>query len=272
MALITISGGMGSGAERIAELAARKAGLELYDDQRLHQEALKLGIRKEDLKGVDEKAPGFFDSLRYNSDLYTDILETVVYSVSRQGQGVLVGHGSQILLREFGCALHVLVHAPEEFRVREVAERLKVSEDGARRIIHKSDSERRGFLRFAFKVDQEDVRLYDLLVNSQKLGVEGSAEVILNTLQLPVMNECTMNALDAMERMMLSKRVQAALHKSRLGFYAFSSIDVPEKGVVVITGMVGTQDEKSRVAEVIKSVPGVDKLRDEISVMPYAGY
>ena len=272
MALITISGGMGTGAERIAQLAAQKAGLELYDDQRLHQEALRLGIRKEDLKGVDEKAPGFFESLRFSSDLYIDILETVVYSVSKQGQGILVGHGSQILLREFGCALHVLVHASEEFRIRQIAEKLKVSEDGARRMLNKSDSERRGFLRFAYRVDQDDVSLYDLLVNPQKLGIEGSAEVIVNTLRLPVIHECTIHALDAMERMMLSKRVEAALHKSRLGFYTFSTIDVPEKGVVVITGMVSTQDDKSRVTEVVKAVPGVTRVRDEISVMPYAGY
>jgi cytidylate kinase len=272
MALITISGGMGTGVERIARQAAQKAGLELYDDQKLHEEALRMGIRKEDLKGVDEKAPGFFESLRFSSELYLDILESVVYSVSKKGQGILVGHGSQILLREFGCALHVLVHASEDFRVRQVMEELKVSDDGARRLISKSDSERRGFLRFAFRVNQDDVSLYDLLVNTEKLGVEGAAEVIVNALRLPAIHECSLQAMDTMERMMLSKRVEAALHRSRLGFYAFSTVEVLEKGVVEVAGMVGTMAEKNRLIEVIKAVPGVIKVKDEISVLPHAGY
>jgi cytidylate kinase len=272
MPLITVSGGMGTGSERIAREAARKAGMELYDDQRLHEEALKMGIRKEDLKGVDEKAPGFFDSLRFNSDLYLDVLESVVYSVSKKGQGILVGHGSQILLREFGCALHVLVHASEDFRIRRTMEDLKVSEEGARRLIRKSDSERRGFLRFAFRVNQDDVSLYDLLVNTEKLGIEGSAEVIVNALRLPAIHECSLQALDTMERMMLSKKVEAALHRSRLGFYTFSTIEVPEKGVVEITGMVDTTEEKKHLMEVVKTVPGVAKVLDEITVMPHTAY
>ena len=272
MALITVSGGIGTGAERIAGRAAQIASMELYDDRRLHEEALKMGIRKEDLKGMDEKAPGFFDSLRFNSELYLDILESVVYSISKQGQGILVGHGSQIMLREFGCALHVLVHASEGFRVHQVMGELKVSEDGARRLLKKSDSERRGFLRFAFRVDQDDVSLYDLLVNPEKLGIEGSAELIVNALRLPAIQECSIHALEAMERMMLTKRVQAAVYKSHMGFHTFTNIEVPEKGVVEITGMVETAETKERLRETIKAVPGVVRVQDEITVLPHAGY
>lgn len=272
MPLITVSGGMGTGAERIAGLVAAKAGLELYDDRRLHEEALKRGIRKEDLRGIDEKAPGFFESLRNRSELYLDVLETVVYSASSKGQGVLVGHGTQILLREFGCAFHVLIHASENFRAREIAENMKVTLDGARRLMKKSDSERIGFLRFAFRVDPDDVSHYDLMVNPEKLGVEGAAEMILNGLHLQGLQECNSQALDTMERLTLSKQVEAAVIRSSGGFYTFSNIEVPEKGVVEITGMVEMADEKDRLVEAVKGVPGVTKVIDEISVMPHVGY
>lgn len=272
MPLITISGGMGTGAERIAELVAKKAGLELYNDRRLHEEAVKMGIRKEDLKGIDEKAPGFFESLRQRSEVYLDILETVVYSLASKGQGVLVGHGTQILLREFGCAFHVLVHASEDFRTEQIAKGLTVTRDGAGKLMRKSDSERIGFLRFAFRVDQDDVSLYDLTVNPGKLGIEGAAEVIVNSLRLQAIQECSLQSLDTMERLTLVKRVEAAVLKSSAGSYGFSSIEVPVKGVVEITGMVQSIEQKDQLVEVAKKVPGVTKVTAEVSVLPHAGY
>jgi len=120
MSLITISGGMGTGADKVAKLVAKKAKWELFDDFRLQQEATKMEFETEDLKRLDEKAPGFFDSLRYNPEIYLDILESVVFQVSRGGEGVIIGHGSQVLLQDFGCAMHVLVHASEDYRVQQL--------------------------------------------------------------------------------------------------------------------------------------------------------
>ena len=272
MPLVTISGGMGTGFGRIAKLVAAKAGLELYDDQKLHSEAIKMGIRAKDLKGVDEKAPGFFDSLRVNPELYLDILESVVYSVSRSGQGVIIGHGSQILLREFGCALHTLIHAPEEYRIRQISGKNQMSEGGARKLINKSDSERRGFLRYAYHIDWDDLFHYDLVINTAKLGIEGAAEVILHSLRLQVINECSLQALDAIERLTLQKRAEAAVVNAGLQYYNFSHVEVPEKGVVVVTGLATTEEEKAQMVKAVSSTPGVTSVRDEVNVMPVPGY
>lgn len=110
MSLITISGGKGCGANQVARLIAQAANVELYDDQRLQQEALKQGIQSEDLENLAEKAPGFFDVLRgRRPEAYLDLMESLIYEVSRSGRGVIVGHGSQFLLRDFGCAAPLLL-------------------------------------------------------------------------------------------------------------------------------------------------------------------
>jgi len=266
---------MGTGVEKIAELVASKAGIELYDDRRLHAEAVRMGIQAKDLKGMDEKAPGFFDALRGNPSVYQDILESVVYSVSKSGQGIIIGHGSQVMLREFGCALHVLIHAPEEFRIRQLMEFTKLSDGGreaARKLINKSDSEKRGFLRYAYNMDWDDVSLYDLLVNTAKLGVEGAAEVILHSLGLQAINECSLDALDAIERMTLQKSVQAAVTKAGLTYYNLLHVEVPEKGKVVVTGLTTTEEEKTKLLKAVRGAPGVKSVGDEVSVRPVVGY
>lgn len=271
MALITITGGVGSGTEKIADLVARKTKLELFDDRRLALEAIKMGIRSDDLKGMNEKAPGFFDSLFRTPELYLDLLESVVYSVSGSGQGIIIGHGSQVLLREFGCAFHVRVHASDTFRVQKVMKKLGLGREGAEKVIRKSDNDRRGFLRFAFQMDWDDPSLYDLVVNTDKLGIEGGADLIERALGLQVVQECSLNALETMERMTLLKRVEAALYKAEAGSRVSFQVEVPEKGVVHIFGFVTSSEMKKRITDIAKGVPGVTQVKGELGVLPVGG-
>ncbi|MBN1105921.1 MAG: cytidylate kinase-like family protein [Deltaproteobacteria bacterium] len=271
MALITITGGVGSGIEKIANLVSRKTKLELFDDKRLAQEAVKMGIRSEDLKGMNEKAPGFFDSLFHTPELYLDLLESVVYAVSGSGQGIIIGHGSQILLREFGCAFHVLIHASDAFRVEQVMQNLGLRKDSAEKVVQKSDNERRGFLRYAFQMDWNDPSLYDLVVNTEKLGIEGGAELIEKALGLQVLQECSLNALETMQRMTLLKKVQAALLKARIGSRSFFNIESPENGTIEITGFATSDEQKKAVMKIVKGVPGVVKVKGSLGVLPPSG-
>ena len=89
--------------------------------------------------------------MRYNPELYLDILESVVYQVSRGGEGVIVGHGSQLLLRDFGCAMHVFIHASEAYRIQQLMGQYDLTNKAAEKMIRKSDNEKKGFLRFAFQ-------------------------------------------------------------------------------------------------------------------------
>jgi cytidylate kinase len=272
MALITVSGGMGCGADKVARFVAEKTKVTLYDDQKLQMEAIRLGLRSQELKGFDEKAPGFFDSLRgFNPELYIDLMESVIFEVSRTGHGVILGHGSQLLLRDFGCALHVLIHASEDYRIKQVMANHGLSEKAAEKMIARSDSERRGFMRFAFKMDLDDTSLYDLVINPEKVGVEGAGRLILEALEVQAVKECSLNALETMERMALLKKVQAALLKEHFGSTQFN-VDVPEKGVVHLLGFAVNQEKKNQMIAAAKKVPGVSKVRDDIGILPPGGY
>ena len=268
MSLITISGGKGSGAEQAARLIAQAAGLELYDDGRLEQEALKQGIQSKELENLEEKAPGFFDVLRGRQPMvYLNLMESLIYEVSRSGQGVILGHGSQFLLRDFGCAFHVLIHASESYRIKNVMEQEGLSRHAAEKMISKSDHERRGFLRFAFRLDWSDPSLYDLVVNTEKFGAQGAADLVVDALKSEAIQQCSLHALESMERMALMKKVEAALLKERFSLSQFH-VEVPEKGVAQIYGYANTADTKKGMLEVASKVPGVSKVIDDVGVLP----
>ncbi len=54
MPLITISRRIGCGGMVIAQLVAEGLKIELFDDHRLQQEAIRMGLQPEDLKGLHE--------------------------------------------------------------------------------------------------------------------------------------------------------------------------------------------------------------------------
>ncbi len=268
MPLITISRNIACGGEAIAKRVAEKLSLELYDDQRLQEEAIRMGIRSEDLKSLDEKAPGLFDRiLNKKPELYFEFMESVVYQVAKQDRGVILGHGSQMLLRDFGCALHVLVHSDASARVRKLMEAQRISQNVAENLIRKKDSEQKGFFQFAFHMDWNDPSLYDLIINTGKLGEDFAVRLIAETAKSDEVAACSLTALSAMDRLSGEKKIQAILLKNDISL-SMLHIEVSEDGGAYVGGVVSTKEEKDRIAKVINDIPGISEIRTEVSVMP----
>ena len=273
MALITISRGIGCGGMHISQLVSAGLKLELYDDEKLQNEAIQMGIKPEAIKDMDEKSPGFFDLiLSKRPEIYLDYMGAVVYEVAKRGQGVIVGHGSQMLLRDFECALHVRIQANEATRIQNLMKYRELSEEAARKLIHKRDQEQRGFFRFAFHMDWNDPSLYDLIINTEQLGIDLAAKLIMEAARSEEIKACSLNAVDAMDRLSFKKRVHAALLEADANVSNLS-FDVPEKGVVEISGFTQTKEEKARILKSLQALSGVSKVEDHIVVLSsYRGY
>jgi len=114
MPLITISSPFGSGGKEIAQFVAKGLKLEIYDDRKLLELSPQAGIRSQDLK--DLRQLGFLDRIFSNKPkVYLEFMDSIIYEVSRLGHGVIIGHGSQMLLQDFDCALHVRIKCPEQY-------------------------------------------------------------------------------------------------------------------------------------------------------------
>ena len=61
------------------------------------------------------------------------------------------------------------------------------------------------------------------------------------------------------------KNVEAAVLKNKISSQGFH-IDVPERGVVHITGSLNPLESESGLLEVVKGVPGVLEVRSEVVV------
>ena len=272
MSLITISQGIGCGGTIISDLVAKGLHIELFDDQKLQLEGIRMGLqpeafKAEEFKELDRKAPALFGRMLHSrSESYLDYLEALIYEVAKKGDGVIIGHGSQMLLRDFECAMHVHIYAHESTRIRNLMAQHGLSEDAARKLIRKSDQEQKGFFRFAFHMDWNDPSLYDLIINTEQLGTDLAAKLIMETAESDNMKACSLTALGAMEMLSLKKRAHAALLEKNINL-SYLHVNVPDKGAVEVIGAAHSTDEKKTILHTLKTLSGVSRVKDNIVVL-----
>jgi cytidylate kinase len=109
---------------------------------------------------------------------YIETLTTIIKDLAERGDILVVGRGSQVILRERPDALHVSCTAPFDSRVRAIAVRDGVSEEEATRTVQDSDKNRAAFHRKYFKVNVDDPCLYDLVIGTARFSQEEVAELI----------------------------------------------------------------------------------------------
>jgi len=267
MALITITESYGCNGVEIARRVAETLGWPLVDDVVLRERIVAQGFAAEEVERLDEKTPGFFELFfRTRPHVFVRVLESAVYEAARAGEGVIVGHGSQVLLQEFDCAFHVRLFDSETRRAEALARRSGMDPEAARRLIRQRDRDRAGFLKFAYRIDWDDPSLYDLVIHLQKLDVKAASELIVTAARAESLKECSLGALEAMERLELEKRIRAELIERRID-PAHLLIEVPEKGRVRLAGVVTNAEDRQRAVDAVRAVAGVREVSSRIEVV-----
>jgi cytidylate kinase len=271
MPLITITQNFGSAGVAIARKVADGLGWELFDDHKLHELIERQGISTREIHQLSEKSPGYWELFYKNRpQVFLNVVESVVYAAANRGDGVIVGHGSQILLRDFDCALHVRIVDTQERRAEKLAVEQGISRDAAVKLIRRRDREQSGFLKFAFQLDIDDLALYDLVIHTHKLSADSAAGLIVAAARSDDIRTCSLNALETMEHLALEKKIQAALLENRIDACTIV-VEVSGSGVASVAGVCPNAEDKRRIEGVVGGVAGVSKVVSAVQVVKGTG-
>ena len=129
------------------------------------------------------------------------------------------------------------------------------------------DDNQAGFFRFAFHRAWNDLSLFDLVISTAKMTVPSVVDIIVEAAQSQEMKACSLTALDAMDRLSLEKKIEAALLKNNFD-PRYIHVAVPDKGVALIRGLTESEDDMRRLKKVVSAVDGINEVRSEVSVRP----
>ena len=113
-----------------------------------------------------------------NDERYITAITSVIVDESKTGNVVLIGRAGNVILKDLPNALHVWVVAFEDSRIQEIARRENLTEQEARKFIKHHEEARAAYYRKFHKVEPDDPTLYHLVLNTNKLGAEHSAQII----------------------------------------------------------------------------------------------
>lgn len=112
-------------------------------------------------------------------DDYVHMVGMVIRDLAKGGDVLIVGRGSQVLLRDLPQALHLQVVAPFEQRVETIMEREGLEPREATARVKASDQTRREYLRRYHAVEWLDPTLYDLVINMGKMPIPLVVELVV---------------------------------------------------------------------------------------------
>jgi len=105
--------------------------------------------------------------------------ERVIAEAAAEGRVVLVGRGAQAVLATRPNALHVYVIASKPFRRKVAIDRLSVDPAKVDKVIDETDHQRDQYVKTHYGRDRQDLTQYDFVLNAERLGFEGAAELVV---------------------------------------------------------------------------------------------
>jgi cytidylate kinase len=267
MALITVTQNFGGDGMAIARKVAKEFGVEMFDDSKLQRLVQAGGIPHSEISRFDKKAPGFLDQIMgHQPRVFLDILESVIYEVARKGEGVIIGHGSQVLLRNFDFAFHVRIFSSDKKRIDNLTAQIGLSREAAIKLVRKRDQEQSGFFNFAFHLNLDDPSLYDLIIHTEKLDIDIASSLIIQAARSESIGRFNPKGLEVMDQLALEKKVHAALLK--IGFNMSDIVvEVPARGTVHVYGITFDPQESLNIETAVKGLPGVVKVISGLTVV-----
>jgi cytidylate kinase len=170
--IITIARQAGSDGEAIGERVARDLGFGLVDRSRLESLTEEHGLTGRDLDDSDEDKAG------QAAEVHVDYLPAVLDELAAEQDIVIVGRGGQFLFRDCPWSVHAKVVASREARRAAIRLGRGVTDAESEAILLEADRTRSEWIRRQHGADWDDPVHYDLVVRSDRLGVEGAAAAI----------------------------------------------------------------------------------------------
>ena len=199
MAILTVSRLYGSGGSEVAAIVAKALGWSLFDNAVVDAVAARMGLSVAEVQAREERVPSLVERLtsamamgsqewmspiadakRPTDEQLIEVTRHIIEEAIARGSLVVVGRGTQEMLAERDDTLHVFCYAPRKALIARTMKRESMSADDAARLVDETNKRRDQWVRLHWERDRRSLELYDLSVNTERLGIEGSAQLIVS--------------------------------------------------------------------------------------------
>lgn len=199
---ITIARGFGSGGREIASKLADELGIHSYENRILTLAAQYSGRDESEFVEVDERLRGSYlknqisrlqkrltpSPITHNfksDDRMFQFQEKIIRELVKEESCIIVGKCADYVLKEYDHVLSVYIEAPRAFCLKQVMDRMNVTEEEANHLITKTDKYRADYYKYYTGGNYWTNPVnYDLTLNNGRLGDDKCIAIIKNALSV----------------------------------------------------------------------------------------
>ena len=183
--IISVGREFGSGGRYIAEKLSERFDIPLYDRHLITEIAKKTGMTEEqvnkfneapNIKILSRRVNGYSNSIEDNiAEMQFDIIE----QKAKSGESfVVIGRCSETKLKGYPSLVSLFILGDMDKKIERVKEIYELNDDEAKKFITKKDKKRKRYHNYHCNGKWGDSRLYDLSINSSKLGIDKTIDVL----------------------------------------------------------------------------------------------
>lgn len=199
MAVLTVSRLYGSGGSEVAGIVAKTLGWSLLDNAVVDAVAARMGLSVAEVQAREERVPSLVERLtaamamgsqewmsplaeakRPTDEQLIEVTRHIIEEAIVRGPVVVVGRGTQEMLAEREDTLHVFCYAPRTALIARTMQREGLNAEEAARLVDETNKRRDQWVRLHWERDRRAHENYDLSVNTETLGIQGAADLIVS--------------------------------------------------------------------------------------------
>ena len=183
--IISVGREFGSGGRVIAEALAERFNIPIYDRHLITEIANKTGMSPEEIEKLNEapNLPLISRRVRgYSNSIEDNIAEmqfTFLREKAASGESfVVVGRCSETKLKDFKGLVSLFILGDMDAKIKRIMQLYEMNEHDAKNFIEKKDKKRKRYHNYHVHMHWGDSRLYDLSINSSRLGIEKTIDYL----------------------------------------------------------------------------------------------
>lgn len=186
--IITISRQFGSLGRPIAQEMAKLLNIEYYDRYIVGKAATNLEVDIAEIESIEESAKQRYMNMRFPFTRHTTEMQDSIFDhqkqiildlANREEPCIIVGRCSDYILRNYKNHISIYIYAPYFERLKNCIDTLQLSSEEAKKTLDEVDKAREAYYQHYAKCSSEDPKLKSLMIDSSILGVEGTAEMLV---------------------------------------------------------------------------------------------
>jgi len=199
MAVITISRRFGAGGKTLGRMIAESLNYTFADNNIIQRLAKEANVSTDWVIAQEKEAGSTFSRLinsmvsrrlidrvikderdYLDEQLYLDYLVLIIAQIADEGDVVILGRGSQYILRDHPDAFHILLIDNLENRIQFMVDHYELTEKKARQVVNFEDKRRTNLYRKLGKADYDSPALYHMVLNMERFSLDSALEQVVN--------------------------------------------------------------------------------------------